>query len=88
MKTESTVRLTIELPPNVFMALTQAATQSNISVDQLAADCISQSIETALRHRVLLDRQEHIDEALLTIAEFLGALSAAPFDIASPSLGS
>jgi hypothetical protein len=87
MKTEATVQVTIELAPDVFLALMQAAKQSNISAEQLGAECISQSIETALRHRVLLERQEHIDEALLTIAEFLGALAAAPADVASLSLG-
>lgn len=77
LKTAVTVQLKIELPSGVFQALRQAAMQSRTSAEQLAADCVSQSFETALRHRVLIERQEEIDQALLTIAEFVGALASA-----------
>ena len=74
LKNEATVQLNIELPSAVFQALKQAAMQNKHSVEQLAADCVSQSFETTLRHRVLIERQEEIDKALLTIAEFVGTL--------------
>ena len=81
---ETTLPLKIELPSSLFSALTRAAKQNNISVDQMAVDCIAQALETALRHRVLIDRQEELDEALLTIAEFVAKLSAVRFaDISS-----
>lgn len=54
--------------------LADAAAKLNISVERMAADCIAQSLETALRHRVLIDRQEQLDEALLILAEFVGGL--------------
>lgn len=75
MKHEATVQLKLVLSAVLFNTLERAAAQAHVAVEQLAADCIAQAIDTALRHRVLIERQEQIDEALLTIAEFVGTLA-------------
>jgi hypothetical protein len=80
VKREAAIQLKLVLPATLFNTLERAAAQAHISVEQLAADCIAQAIDTALRHRVLIERQEQIDEALLTIAEFVGALAAGNAD--------
>lgn len=81
MKTKNTIRLKIELPSDLHRALADAAGRLKFSTEQLAIDCIAQMMETALRHRVLVDRQEQIDEALLAIAEFVGTFAQPSTDV-------
>jgi hypothetical protein len=44
----------------------------------LAIDCISQNLEMALRHRVLIDRLGIVDQALIDLAAFVGEATAVP----------
>ncbi len=57
--------------------LTQAAQSLGLSREAFAAECLAQAVETALRHRVVLQRVERVDLAILELAGFLGELKAA-----------
>ncbi len=57
--------------------LTQAAQSLGLTREAFAADSLAQAVETALRHRVVLQRVESVDRAILELAEFLGELKAA-----------
>jgi hypothetical protein len=71
------VSLTITLPATLAAALRQAAAQRGWSPESLAADCVAHHLEVALRHRVLLERAELVDAALLEMANTVGELAAA-----------
>ena len=60
--------------------MAKAAGASKITVEEAIGDCVSQSFETALRHRVLIQRQNDVDEALLELARLVGRLSAGPIE--------
>ncbi|RDJ20278.1 hypothetical protein DWF00_19965 [Bosea caraganae] len=75
--TPAPVSLTIILPADVATALRKAATERGWTLESLAADCIAQQIETAIRHRVVLERIEQVDGALIEMATALGAIEAA-----------
>jgi hypothetical protein len=42
----------------------------------LAVECIVQHLEVAIRHRVLVERMEQIDGAILEMAQAVGELGA------------
>ena len=71
-----TRRFTIELTADLANAVAKAAGASKITVEEAIGECVSQSFETALRHRVLMQRQNDVDEALLELARLVGRLSA------------
>lgn len=71
------VSLTITIPAALAASLRQAAAQRGWSPESLAADCVAQHFEVALRHRVLLERAELVDAALLDMARAVGELAAA-----------
>lgn len=75
--TSASVSLTITLPADVAVALQQAAAGRGWTPESLAADCIAQQIEVAIRHRVVLERIEQVDAALIEMATALGAIEAA-----------
>jgi hypothetical protein len=78
MSKPNTTRLTIDLAPDLAGAVTRAAAEADMTADALISDCVAQHCETALRHRVLIQRQNDVDEALLELARLVGRLSAGP----------
>ena len=70
--------MTVDVPADLAAAVTNAAAARATTADTVIAECIAQQFETALRHRVLIDRQNDIDEALLELARLIGRLSAGP----------
>jgi hypothetical protein len=58
--------------------VTKAAAEADITAEELISECVGQHCETALRHRVLIQRQNDVDEALLELARLVGRLSAGP----------
>ena len=70
------VELTITLEAGLAARLVAAATERGWSPESLASDCIAQVLEVAIRHRVLLERLEIVDAALLGMAEAVGELGA------------
>ncbi len=79
----SPVSLTVVLPPDVAAALCAAASQRGWTSASLAADCIAQSLEVAIRHRVALERIDQVDAALLELAKAVSAVedASAPLDL-------
>lgn len=75
--TPAPVSLTITLPADVAAVLYEAAAGRGWTPESLAVDCIAQQTEIAVRHRVLLQRIEQVDGALIEIATALGAIEAA-----------
>lgn len=73
-----TTRFTIELTVDLANAVAKAAGANKITVEEAIGECVSQSFEVALRHRVLIQRQNDVDEALLELARLVGRLSARP----------
>ena len=53
-RTSNPVALTIALPGDIADALHKAAAARGWTAESLAADCIAQSLEAAIRHRVAL----------------------------------
>jgi hypothetical protein len=80
MSNAKTTRFTIELTADLANAVAKAAGASKITVEEAIGECITQSFETALRHRVLVQRQNDVDEALLELARLVGRLSAGPIE--------
>jgi hypothetical protein len=78
MSNAKTTRFTIELTADLANAVAKAAGSNKITVEEVIGECVSQSFETALRHRVLIGRQNDVDEALLELARLVGRLSAGP----------
>ena len=80
MSKPKTTRFTIDLAADLAVTVSEAAAANNITAEELIGDCIGQHCETALRHRVLIQRQNDVDEALLELARLVGRLSAGPGD--------
>ena len=78
MNKPKTTRFTIDLAANLAVAVTMAAAEAAIASEEFISECVSQHCETALRHRVLIQRQNDVDEALLELARLVGRLSAGP----------
>jgi len=78
MTTAKTVRFSIEIAADLATAVTDAATTNNVAAEDIVNDCVRQQFETALRHRVLMQRQNDVDEALIELARLIGRLSAGP----------
>ena len=70
----------IELPTDVADLVTKAAAANNMTAGDVISDCVSQQFEQALRHRVLIQRQDDVDEAILELARLVGRLSAGPIE--------
>lgn len=77
------VSLTVVLPADLAAALASAASQRGWTSESLAADCIAQSLEVAIRHRVALERIDQVDAALLELAKAVSAVEEAsgPLDL-------
>ena len=78
MSKPKTTRFTIDLAADLAGAVTKAAAANNMTAEALISECVGQHCETALRHRVLIQRQNDVDEALLGLARLVGRLSAGP----------
>ena len=78
MSKPKTTRFTIDLAADLALAVTRAAAAHDITAEELIGECVGQHCETALRHRVLIQRQNDVDEALLELARLVGRLSAGP----------
>ena len=70
------VKLTITLEAGLAVRLNAAAAERGWSVESLAADCVVQHLEMAIRHRVLIERLEQVDGAILDMAQAVGELGA------------
>ena len=68
MSKPKTTRFTIDLAADITDAVTRAAVVGNMPAEEFISDCVGQHCETALRHRVLIQRQNDVDEALLELA--------------------
>ena len=75
MTTDVTLALT--LPAALATSLRKEAAQRGWTPESLALDCIAQYLEIALRHRVVLERMEQVDTALLQLAQTVGEIEAA-----------
>jgi hypothetical protein len=69
MTTAKTARFSVDIPADLAAAIYGAA-------EDIVNDCVHQQFETALRHRVLMQRQNDVDEALIELARLVGRLSA------------
>ncbi len=78
MSKPKTTRFTVDLADVLANAVASAAAESAITSEEFISECVSQHYETALRHRVLIQRQNDVDEALLELARLVGRLSAGP----------
>jgi hypothetical protein len=76
MASATPISLTINLPGDVAGLLRKAASERGWTPESLAADCVAQSLEVAIRHRVALERVDQIDDALIDLAKFLGVIQA------------
>ncbi len=78
MITAKTVRFNVEIAADLAVVITGAAKANNVTAEDIVNDCVRQQFETALRHRVLMQRQNDVDEALIELARLVGRLSAGP----------
>lgn len=70
------IKLTLTLDAAVAARLSAAAAEQGWSAEELAAECVAQHLEVAIRHRVLVERLEQVDAAILDMAEAVGELGA------------
>ena len=68
----SLLQLTIELDEQLADQLRKAAREHGWTPEPLAADCVAQHLEIAVRHRVVIERMEAVDAHLAALAEFVG----------------
>lgn len=80
------VSFVVSLPPELAVALRQAAAERGWTPESLIGDCVAQHLEIALRHRVLVERMAQVDAALLAMAQAVGTLSAAADTVEAGSL--
>jgi hypothetical protein len=76
MTTAKTARFSVDIPADLAAAIYGAAKANNVAAEDIVNDCVHQQFETALRHRVLMQRQNDVDEALIELARLVGRLSA------------
>ena len=65
-------QLTIELDEQLADQLRKAAREHGWTPESLAADCVAQRLEIAVRHRVVVERREAVDAHLAALATFVG----------------
>ena len=58
-------------------ALAAAVATTNQSAETLALEAIRDRLENAIRYRVLIDRVETVDQALMDLAALVGETAAA-----------
>ena len=65
-------KFAIEIDRDLANKLKTAAADHGLSPESLIAECVAQHFEIALRHRLLIDRLESVDENIATLAQFVG----------------
>ena len=70
------IKLTVTLDADLAARLSATAAEHGWSPESLAADCVAQALEVAIRHRVLIERMELVDAAILDMAQAVGDLGA------------
>jgi len=70
------VELTITLEAALAAQLSAVAAERGWPVESLAAACVAQHLEVAIRHQVLIERLEQVDAAILDMAQAVGDLGA------------
>lgn len=70
------VKITVILEAPLAARLSAAAAERGWTPESLAAECVAQHLEVAIRHRVLIERMEQIDGAILDMAQAVGELGA------------
>jgi hypothetical protein len=78
MTTAKKFRFNVEIAADLAAAIVGAAKANKVTAEDIVNDCVHQQFETALRHRVLMQRQNDVDEALMELARLVGRLSAGP----------
>lgn len=71
------VEITLSLPKALADRLEAAADGAGTTVGFLAAQCVEQHLDVAVRHLALIDRLEGVDAALMELAGFVGEATAA-----------
>jgi uncharacterized protein (DUF1778 family) len=80
MSNLKTAHFKVQITTDVADLITNAAAANNMTTGDVISECISQQFEQALRHRVLIQRQDDVDEAILELARLVGRLSAGPIE--------
>ena len=80
MSNLKTAHFKVELTTEVAALITNAAAANHMTAGDVISECISQQFEQALRHRVLIQRQDDVDETILELARLVGRLSAGPIE--------
>jgi uncharacterized protein (DUF1778 family) len=80
MSNPKTAHFEVEVTTDVAVLIANAAAANNMTASDVISECISQQFEQALRHRVLIQRQNDVDEAILELARLVGRLSAGPIE--------
>lgn len=75
-----TAHFKVEVTTEIADRITNAAAANNTTAGDVISECISQQLEQALRHRVLIQRQDDVDQAILELARLVGRLSAGPIE--------
>lgn len=70
------VKLTLTLEASLAARLSTAAAEQGWSAEDLATECVVQHLEVAIRHKVLIERLEQVDAAILDMAQTVGELGA------------
>ena len=71
MSNMKTAHFKVEVTTDVAEQITNAAAKNNMTAGDVICECISQQLEQALRHRVLIQRQDDVDDAILELAQVL-----------------
>ena len=79
----SRATLTIELGADLAGRLAAEAKARGWTSESLAADCVAQHLELSIRHLVLIERLEEMDQHVIELAEFVagGAPNAGDVDV-------
>jgi hypothetical protein len=80
MSNPKKVHLEVEVTADVAALIANAAAKNNMTSSAVVGECISQQLEPGLRHRVLIQRQDDVDAAILELARLVGRLTAGPID--------
>ena len=70
------VAFSVALPREFAAVLRRNAAGRGWTPESPIVDCVAQHLEVAIRHRVLIERVERIDAAILDMAEAVGELGA------------